>query len=389
MSQGSPSADIARFADAIHIGVIQIEHDRRVVIWNRWIETYSFIPATEAIGRHLDAAFPHPVGIRLDLAIDMALKRRLSSFISPVLGGTALRFYQNRDDRCRDHRMSMLITVSPFGDGGCLIQVTDVTASVLREQVLRDRVHTIKSARSKLEVQAKQLESINGQLEEFAYVVSHDLRHPLRMINGYMELLVGSLGKSLPKDAAGYIDIIVAGAKRMDKLILDLLDYARTGMRSSEFEIVSLDDILTDCLMDHRIAISEAGATVSKAARLPAVRGDRFDLMRLFDNLLGNALKYRAEGRPLTIEFGGTTDDQGVLVWIKDNGIGMDPAQGDRAFRIFQRLVPSTAYEGTGIGLAICRKIAETHGGSIWVEAELDRGCTFKLRFPKPGEGKS
>jgi len=207
-------------------------------------------------------------------------------------------------------------------------------------------------------------------------VASHDLRQPLRMVTSYLGLIKQQMGDDPAGDVKQFLDFAVAGARRMDRLILDLLEYSRTG-RTNASEQVSLGTVVADALDNLVVAIRDADGQVVVAEDLPTVQGDPMELTRLFQNLIGNAIKYRAPERPPRVEISCRRNENEWLLAIRDNGIGIAPKDRDRAFAIFQRLVKPDAYEGTGIGLAICKKIVEHHGGRIWIESEPGTGSTF------------
>jgi PAS domain S-box-containing protein len=227
------------------------------------------------------------------------------------------------------------------------------------------------------------LKRTNAELEQFAYVASHDLRQPLRMITNYLAL-IAKLSPSEPgSDVERYLGYAVGGAKKMDRLIIDLLEYSRTG-KSVESILVALGDVIGDALQSLRMDAREVAADILVADGLPTVLGDPMELTRLFQNLMGNAIKYCSADRSPKVEIGWHERGNEYLVWVKDNGMGIAPEHHDRAFQIFQRLVPKDAYEGSGIGLAICKKIVEHYGGQIWIESEIGQGSTFFMTFPIP-----
>ena len=225
------------------------------------------------------------------------------------------------------------------------------------------------------------LAQTNAELEQFAYVASHDLRQPLRVVSSYVSLLEQRLGPSLTDDLKSFMAFAVGGAKRMDKMILDLLEYSRTG-KTTQREPVSIGAAIKDALDNLSVAVRDTHAEIEIAQSLPTVMATSNELMRLFQNIIGNALKYRDPNRTPKVSIGCRRDGGHWQISVQDNGIGIAPEYRDRAFQIFQRLVPKDAYEGTGIGLAICKKIVEHLGGKIWIESEPGAGTTFLMTFP-------
>jgi len=224
------------------------------------------------------------------------------------------------------------------------------------------------------------LERSNAELAQFAYVASHDLSEPLRMVSSYLQLLRRRYHGRLDEDADEFIDYAVDGANRMRALIEDLLAYSRAG-RTADPVPVESGRVMADVLSSLAAAIADARAQVS-VGNLPTVEGDRLALAQLFQNLVANALKFRrGPGASVWI----TAEEGPGATWrfeIADDGIGIEPAHRDRVFKMFQRLHDREAYEGTGIGLAICRKIVERHHGQIWVEDREGGGTVFGFTLP-------
>jgi len=223
---------------------------------------------------------------------------------------------------------------------------------------------------------------VKNDLGEIAhYVASHDLRQPLRMVTSYLGLIEKRLGSLLADDIKTFLDYAVDGAKRMDRLILDLLEYSRTG-KTGQWVMVPLADAVADAQANLTVAILETDAEILVDRTLPTIKGSPTELVRLFQNLIGNALKYREADRRPVVVIGCRRKGGNWLISVKDNGIGIAPEHHERAFGIFQRLVPQDAYEGSGIGLAVCKKIVEHHGGRIWIESDVGRGSSFLMTFP-------
>ena len=245
-----------------------------------------------------------------------------------------------------------------------------------------DRERKRKASEDLLERQARELTAINAELEQFAYVASHDLRQPLRTVASYLQLIESAIGQDLSDDLKDYFNFAIGGAKRMDRLILDLLEYSRVGRMMQPATPIALGDIVSECIGNLHKAIAEAQAEITAQENLPVVLGDRTELVRLFSNLIGNAVKYRSPDRPCRISITARQQDNEWHIDVSDNGIGMPEDSIDRAFRIFQRLVPQGKYEGSGIGLAICKKVAKQLGGRIWAESRLGEGSTFTIALP-------
>lgn len=220
----------------------------------------------------------------------------------------------------------------------------------------------------------------NEDLTQFAYIASHDLKEPLRTITGYLQLLGEHCAGLLDAEAQQFLDFTVDGAARMRQLITDLLTYSRVGTHRLEFAAVDLQQTLATALQNLAGAVSDSGATISAPA-LPRVVGDPGQLAQLLQNLLGNGLKYRGAAPP-RLELAATREGSHWRIGVRDNGIGLDMRFAERIFGVFERLHPREDYPGTGIGLAICRRIVERHGGRLWVDSEPGLGSTFYFTLP-------
>lgn len=233
------------------------------------------------------------------------------------------------------------------------------------------------TAEQKLRQALEDLRRSNTEFQEFAHVVSHDLQEPLRMVTCYLELLERRAGGKLDANEREFIGYAVGGAKRMSQLINDLLDYSRVESQGGAFTPVASGTILQEALGHLQVAVTEASADITHALDLPMVLADEPQLLRLFLNLIGNAIKYRAADRPPRIHIDAKRDHDRWVFSIRDNGIGIEPQYFERIFVIFQRLHARDEYAGTGVGLAVARRIVERHGGRIWVESQPGHGSTF------------
>ncbi len=238
-----------------------------------------------------------------------------------------------------------------------------------------------KAAERALEAKAEELSRSNQELEQFAYVASHDLQEPLRMVSNYTQLLGRRYKDQLDADANEFIDFAVDGAKRMQELIHDLLQYARVGTRGKEFKPAPAADIVADAVANLAGAIEEAGAQVV-VEDLPTLHCDASQLAQVFQNLIGNAIKFRRPGSQPVVRVSASRGEQATIIAVADNGIGIEPKYFERIFQMFQRLHGRTEYPGTGIGLALCKKIVERHGGRIRVESAAGQGTTFSFPIP-------
>ena len=242
----------------------------------------------------------------------------------------------------------------------------------------------LRRAHADLEHKATELERSNSELEQFAYVASHDLQEPLRMVSSYTQLVLRRYGDRLDGDAKEFMAYVVDGAARMKQLIEDLLAYSRVGTRGKEFKPVAVEVALRRAINNLRTAIEESGASITYDP-LPTVEADDVQLAQLFQNLMGNALKFRSASVPRIHVFSKELETEWEFA-VQDNGIGIEPQYFDRIFMVFQQLHTKGEFPGTGIGLAICKKVAERHGGRIWVSSTPGEGSTFHFTLPKTRE---
>lgn len=240
----------------------------------------------------------------------------------------------------------------------------------------------LKRKKLELEKLSQNLEKQTAEMNQFTYIVSHDLQAPLRMVTGFLELLEKKYGDKLDESAKQYIDYSVKGSVKMKRLIFDLLEYSRLNTIEHETEDVDLNEILDNVKPKLVKQIEESGATIEYAA-LPVVSGYKKQIEQLLQHLLDNALKFRNGQKPV-ISISTREEENRWEIGIRDNGIGIDPAFADKIFQVFRRLhTDESVYKGTGIGLAICKKIIDIHQGKIWVKSAKNEGSTFIFSLPK------
>jgi signal transduction histidine kinase len=240
-----------------------------------------------------------------------------------------------------------------------------------------------KQSEEKLRDTLRELARSNAELEQFAYVASHDLQEPLRMVSSFVQLLARRYKGRIDADADEFIAFAVDGASRMQRLINDLLMYSRVGTRGRPFEPTDCNTVLGQALVNLSTTIEESRAVIT-SDDLPTVMADETQVTQLFQNLVSNAIKFCGE-YSAAIHISCEQKNNEWVFSVSDNGIGIDPAYHERIFAIFQRLHGKSEYPGTGIGLAVCKKIVERHGGRMWVESEAGKGSTFYSTIPARG----
>jgi PAS domain S-box-containing protein len=263
-------------------------------------------------------------------------------------------------------------------DGGdfpieIMLSPLDSPEGVLVTAAIRDI-----TTRKMMDAHLRELSRSNEELEQFAYIASHDLQEPLRMVTSYTQLLAKRYKGKLDSDADDFIAFAVDGASRMQRLIRDLLAYSHIGTKELDLLDVSSEEALQQALSDLRDAIEKSGAQVTHDA-LPVVMADEIQLTQLFQNLIGNAIKYQDREVPLVHISAAKLVGERWMFSVRDNGLGIDPQFFDKIFGMFQRLHKRNEFDGTGIGLAICKKIVERHGGNISVQSQSGKGSTFQF----------
>jgi signal transduction histidine kinase len=250
----------------------------------------------------------------------------------------------------------------------------DLTESTAHENMLQQ-------LNISLEKRARELAESNADLERFAYVASHDLQEPLRMVSSFLQLLEKRYKDKLDQKAHEYIAYAVDGAERMKRLILDLLEYSRVNSSVVEKEDVDVNKVIDDLRLTYKNVLMDTNGTISND-QLPFVKGNKTQILQLFQNLIGNAFKYKSN-KPPVVNISYKEDNDAYNFAVTDNGIGIDPKFFNKIFIIFQRLHNREQYLGTGIGLAICKKIIDKHSGKIWVSSAPGEGSTFYFTLPK------
>jgi light-regulated signal transduction histidine kinase (bacteriophytochrome) len=263
------------------------------------------------------------------------------------------------------------------------LEAERIKADLINRQLQRE-IEVRKRAEESLKEYSAELARSNADLQQFAYVASHDLQEPLRAVSSFSQLLARRYQGKLDSDADEFISFMVDGATRMQNLINDLLAFSRIGTRGKPFASVECENILQTVKENLDVAIAESGAVITQDP-LPALVADQTQLTQLFQNLFSNAIKFRRPEEALRIHVSAARQNSEWRLSVRDNGIGIDPRYFERIFVIFQRLHGREKYPGTGIGLAICKKIVERHRGRIWVESERGQGSTFHFVIPDEG----
>ncbi len=302
-------------------------------------------------------------------------------YVRLLLSGEIQTFSMEKRLSCKDREVCWAnVTVSAMRDAEGTAQYLICAIEDISE---RKRVQELLQASLDTQTRyAQELTRSNAELEQFAYVASHDLQAPLGTIVGYAQLLERRFNDELDAQGNKFIGNIVNACVRMQALIDDLLEYSRVGISLKPFELIDCNQVFEDACANLQLAIRKNQATVTRGD-LPRVTGDSFQLLQLFQNLIDNAIKYRSSSAPV-VQVGASRQGDNWVFSVQDNGIGIAEQYHPRIFQIFQRLHTQAEYSGTGIGLAICQKIVDRHGGRLWVESEPDRGSTFYFSVPVP-----
>ena len=360
-------ARMAGIVDSAIDAIISVDSEQKIVLFNAGAEEIFRCPAGKAIGQ----------------PIDMFIPQRFREQHRQHVQGFGKTGVASRSMRSRGPLSGLRAEGEEFPIEASISQI-EVAGQKLFTVILRD-ITERKLAEEKLKKAMEELERSNKELEQFAYVASHDLQEPLRMVSSFTQLLARRYKDKLDADADDFIAYAVDGANRMQRLISDLLMYSRVGTRGRPFEPCDLHSILGEVLVNLQPTIGESHAIITNDG-LPAVMADPTQLVQLFQNLISNAVRFRGDDAP-RIHISVQEKPAEWLFSVRDNGIGIAPEYRERIFAIFQRLHPQSHAQGTGIGLAICKRIVERHGGKLWVESEPGRGSTFYFTISK-GKGE-
>ncbi len=383
--------------DMLSLGVCVIDPDLNIHEWNVTLAEWTGIPREEALGSNLGQRFPNLREPRYGERIGQVFTTGTPAVYSAALHRHVLPI----EVKCRQGTSLMiqktqvrLISNSP---PRALLAIGNVTPEYDRlaelqeaRTALSERARELEASRAELEATATRakeantaLRQKNEELAEFAYVASHDLQEPLRKLISFSNLLRADLGDDLPERADRDLEFITDAARRMRTLVEDLLQLSRAGSSAMRHEPIALQDCVNRALEALAGRIEEVEPTIT-SDDLPITSGDPTLLTQLYQNLIGNALKFVATDRRPSVQITAEKVDGEWQFGVLDNGIGIKEEHFEQVFTPFKRLHGCSDYEGTGIGLAICRKVVERHGGRLWVESNIDRGSHFKFTL---GEG--
>jgi PAS domain S-box-containing protein len=329
-----------------------------ITTWNRGAERIFGYTRAEAVGRSITL-------IGCPEFSDEALH-----ILERIKNGERIEHYETVRRAKDGRRVNISLTVSPiFDETGQMVGASKIARDISER----------KTAEDALEKQARSLVRANADLQEFAYITSHDLQEPLRTIRACTEMFLRKSGDKLAADEKEVLQLVAGAGQRMSAMVGDLLGYSRMLTEDVPMTRVPIAEVLDWARNNLHLAVQTSDAEISYAA-MPTVKGNRIALVQLFQNLLSNAIKYRGP-EPVQIRISAERQAGRWLFAVRDNGIGIDPGYHERIFKLFQRL-HSQEFPGTGIGLTLCRKIVQAHGGKIWVESEAGKGATFFFTLP-------
>jgi len=349
---------------SISEGVIATDPNELITFINPIAEKLTGWTANEAMGRKITEVF-HIIDEQSRQVVESPIKQVLqNSMVARVSNHILLISKDARE--------------IPINDSGALIRNRE--GAIIGVVLVFHDITDSRKMENQLKQSVEELQLSNEELQQFAYVASHDLQEPLRMVNSYVQLLAQRYKDKLDSDANDFINYAMEGSERMHHLINDLLSYSRVGTKGKPFKMVKVSSVLSQALKDLEVLIKENNAVITYDT-LPTLTLDEGQLVQVFENLIENAIKFRSEEDP-RVHISVQKLKTKWLFSVSDNGIGIDKQYHDQIFKIFQRLHTRREYRGTGIGLSICKKIIERHGGRIWVESELEKGSNFYFTIP-------
>lgn len=371
--------------DLLPLGVCVFDRELRITFWNRTLEEWTGIESDAILGQLLQEQYPRLAGPRFRSRFEQVFET-----LNPVILSPALHeyFIPVQVEGSPEQMMVQRTTLRPFCRDRTYVLAIIEDVSVTHRQLdqLRADKRALVSVHQQVQDYAKQLSLSNEQLEQFAYVASHDLQEPLRKIATYCQVLYDEQGERLDEEGRDFLGVAIRGAERLQRLIKDLLVYSRVTTHGKQLEVTDAQHCLQVAIGDLELAIRESGARISSDP-LPHVLAEEGQLIQLFQNLLGNAIKYRAAKTP-EIHIAANEVEEGYEFSVCDNGIGIAPEHQQRVFQIFQRLHTRQEFEGTGIGLAVCKRIVERCGGAIRLQSTIGEGSTFFFTLKKEANNR-
>lgn len=358
---------LAAIVDASDDAIVSKNLQGIITSWNQGAERIFGYTAAEAIGR--------PITI----IASPDRPNEMPTVLERIKRGERIDHYETVRRRKDGQPVQISLTVSPiYNEEGKIVGASKIARDISERKMAEDAIAK----------HGERLMRANADLQQFAYITSHDLQEPLRTIVACTEMFLGKSGQKLDADEREVLDFVVNSARRMTGMIGDLLTYARTLDEELPFTNVATSEVVKWAMNNLHIAIQSTNADIKcDSSALPAVRANKVALVQVFQNLLSNAIKYHGV-EPPKIEISAERRNGQCVFSVHDNGIGIAPAYHERIFGLFQRLHTAQEYPGTGIGLALCRKIVHMHGGTIWVESAVGKGSTFRFSLPPAEETK-